>query len=230
MSRFSSFSNLFGSDSRRREDRSTPYILRLDASSRHEGSHSRRLGDAAERRLRAAYPDLGIRRRDLITAPVGHISDLTIAGFYTPPQQMTRELKAATALSDELIAELKGAEIVLISAPMYNFGVPSALKAWIDQVMRINETFSFDGTGFAGLLPTKKAVLALAYGAAGYVDGGPFSGMNFFEPYLEALMKFMGIPEVSAFRVEGTTGDAAAIEAAHRQAEEALSAVLESAA
>ena len=129
-----------------------PYLLRIDASSRDEGSHSRRLADAVEARFRAQYPTHDVRCRNLASDRMPHISITTIAGFWTPPAGMTPEIEEATATSDKLIAELKGADALLISSPMYNFGIPSALKAWVDQVVRVHQTFSFDGAVYKGLV------------------------------------------------------------------------------
>ena len=184
------------------------YILRLDSSPRLENSHSRHLADQIEKHLLALNPALAVKTRDLSSSELPHIADETISGFYALPEDITFEQKAATALSDSLIAELKGADTLLISAPMYNFSVPSSLKAWIDQIVRINETFAFDGAAFEGLVPVKRAVLALAYGANGYAPDGDFAAMNFLEPYLLSLMGFLGISETKLLRIEGTTGDA----------------------
>ncbi len=183
-----------------------PTLLRLDSSPREAGSHSRAIADLVEQHLQSITPDLVIKRRDLSITTPASIANETIAGFYTPPEAMTPSLKAATAMSDELINELKSADTLLISAPMYNFSVPSSLKAWIDQIVRINETFSFDGSSFGGLVPVKRAVLALAYGAQGYTEGGELTAMNFFEPYLISLLTFLGIENIQVFRLEGTSG------------------------
>ena len=189
-----------------------PYILRLDASARHNESHSRRLADMVEKHLLTHNSDLAVRRRDLSQDSLPHIENETIAGFYTPDEGMTPKLKKATALSDDLIGELIEADTLLISTPMYNFSLPSSLKAWIDQISRIGKTFSYDGSGFEGLVPAKRAILVFSYGASGYTDGGAMAAMNFLEPYLVSLMKFLGIQDVKVLRIEGTTGDAAAIE------------------
>lgn len=183
------------------------YILRLDTSPRHANSESRSLADKIEQHLMSLKPSLGVKARDLSSSGLPHIANDTIAGFYSAPGDMTEGLIKATALSDELIAELKDADTLLISAPMYNFGVPSSLKAWIDQIVRINATFSFDGANFEGLVPVNRAVLALAYGANGYAPGGDFAAMNFLEPYLVSLMGFLGIGDTRVIRIQGTTGD-----------------------
>ncbi|WP_246047539.1 NAD(P)H-dependent oxidoreductase [Hankyongella ginsenosidimutans] len=88
--------------------------------------------------------------------------------------------KQATMLSDELIAEIEAADDILITVPMYNFGVPSALKAWIDQIVRVGRTFSFDGQNFGGLVTGKRAFIVIAYGAAGYA--GDFKPADFVAP------------------------------------------------
>jgi FMN-dependent NADH-azoreductase len=181
-------------------------LLRIDASSRHEGSHSRAVADDIIAALRASHPGLAVTTRDLALSPVEHIRTATIAGFYTPTESMTAELKDAVALSDAIISEVEAADVILVATPMYNFSIPSALKAWIDQLMRINKTFSYDGKSFGGLLSGKKAYVAVAYGAGGYVGNGPFASADFVTPYLRFLLGFMGISDVTFIPVETTTG------------------------
>ena len=186
------------------------YLLRLDSSPRGADSYSRRLGDAVEARAVAAHGLDTVRRRDLDKLNLPHISQTTIEGFYTPPEAMTPALRDATRLSDDLISELKGAGAILVTAPIYNFGAPSSLKAWIDQIVRIGHTFGYDGTNFEGLVPVSNAYLALAYGSAGYGEGEPMRAMNHLEPYLTSLLQFLGVASVQTFMVQGTTGDNAA--------------------
>jgi FMN-dependent NADH-azoreductase len=181
-------------------------LLRIDASSRTEGSHSREIADQIVEALRTVHPLVSITSRDLAADPLEHIRNTTIAGFYTADDHMTAELRDATALSDTIIAEVEEADAILIATPMYNFSVPSALKAWIDQLMRINKTFAYDGKSFTGLLGGKKAYVAVAYGAGGYVANGPFAAADFVTPYLRFLLGFMGIGDVTFISVEATTG------------------------
>ena len=183
---------------------STPTLLRIDASARHEGSTSRLLADDVERAWLQRHPQGTVVRRDLAQSPVPHIESLTIEGYYTAPEAMTPALRQATALSDQLIAELKGADLVLIATPIYNFSVPSALKAWIDHVVRIGHTFAFDGQQFTGLVTRPHAVLALAYGADGYQ--GPLMAMDHLKPYLSQLLGFLGLQSVATVSAEATTG------------------------
>ena len=184
-------------------------FLRIDASSRFSGSHSRDLGDYFETEWVKKNSGARILRRDLVANPIPHIVDKTIAGFYTPPEQVTDEIQKALALSDELISEIKSADVILLTVPMYNFSIPSALKAWIDHIVRIGHTFSFDGKNFSGLVTGKEIYVTAAYGAGGYVNSGPFSAMNFLESYLKAIFGFLGFSDVRFFAVESTTIDPA---------------------
>lgn len=193
-------------------------ILRIDSSSRVTGSQSRQLGDHFESKWKAARPSGLIVRRDLVKEPIEQIRQDTITGFYTPADAFTSELRDATALSDKLIGEVQAADTLLITSPIYNFGVPAALKAWIDQVVRIGHTFSYDGTSFGGLAKPDTAVVCAAYGASGYEDEGPFRAANFLEPYLDFLLKFLGIPTVHFITVQATTADTATVEAGMAQA------------
>lgn len=186
-------------------------LLRIDSSSRITTSHSRALGDYFEKTWCARNPNDRVVRRDLVSKPIPHIVDQTILGYYTPAEQLTPELRAATALSDRLITELQSADVLLLTVPMYNFSIPSALKAWIDQIVRIGHTFSYDGQNFTGLVSVKRAYVLCAYGAGGYTDGGPFSAFNFLEPYLKSLLGFLGILEVQFFAVQATTADPATV-------------------
>lgn len=201
-------------------------ILRIDASSRSDGSHSRRLGDKIERELTARNPDARIVRRELGAAPIEHIRAATITGYYTPPEAMTAELRAATALSDKIIGEIKEADTIVIATPMYNFSIPSALKAWIDQLVRVGHTFAYDGSTFTGLLQDKTVVVAIAYGAGGYTHGGAFAVADFVQPYLRFLFNFLGIQDVRFVAIEWTTGDAKTIEEEMRRAEAEIGSVL----
>jgi FMN-dependent NADH-azoreductase len=189
------------------------YLLRIDSSSRHEGSISRTLGDAFVKAWQSAHPGSVITARDVVAQPLPHISHATIGGFFTPPDQLTADLKAATALSDELVGEIKAANDLLITVPMYNFSIPSSLKAWVDQIVRIRETFAFDGSSFAGLLQGKTAHVAVAYGASGYINGGSFADANFVEPYLRFILSFIGFSQVHFYSVESTSTNADAAQA-----------------
>ena len=206
-------------------------ILRIDSSSRPaasgagaEGSYSRELADRLVEHLRAAHPEAEVAVRDLVTNPVPHILNETIAGYYTPPEAMTDALRGATALSDELIAEVKEADAIVLSAPIYNFSIPSALKAWIDQVVRIGHSFAFEDGQFRGLVADKPVFVALSYGAGGYGEGGPLHAYDHMRPYLQMVLNFIGLRSVETFTIEATTADAATIADARSRAMSAIDA------
>ena len=184
-------------------------LLRIDSSSRFDGSWSRRIGDAVAAKLAPT----NTLTRDLVEKPVPHISVETIGAFFSDPAAYGDAEKAATAVSDELLAEIAAADDILITVPMYNFGIPSALKAWVDQVVRIGRTFSFDGQSFTGLVTGKRAFIVIAYGAGGY--DADFKVADFVEPYLVFVLNFLGITDVTVIPVEGTnTGGGEASELA----------------
>jgi FMN-dependent NADH-azoreductase len=186
-------------------------LLRIDASARRQGSHSRGIADLFQKTWCDAHPNSEIILRDLARNPVSHIEEATITGFYTPAEQFTAELKASTAMSDILIQELQKTDILLLSTPMYNFTLPSALKAWIDQIVRIGHTFSFSpAQGFSGLLSGKRAVVITATGAAFSQES--MRPMDFLTPYLKSLLGFLGFKQVDVITVEGTTIDAVAFD------------------
>ena len=181
-------------------------LLRIDSSARAEGSRSRQLGDALEARWLARTPGAGVVRRDLAADPVPHIGPTTIGGFFTPADQRTDAMREAIALSDRLISELEAADALLITTPMYNFGPPSALKAWIDHVVRIHRTVAYDGQTFRGLVTGKPAFVAIAYGAASYKPGGQLAPLDFLKPYLDQLLRFIGFTQVEIIAAEATNG------------------------
>ena len=134
------------------------------------------------------------------------IEELTISGFYTPQEEFSEALYKATSLSDELIAELREADMLLISTPRYNFSVPAVLKAWIDQIVRIGVTFAVDeDKGLVDLLEGETAIVAMASGAV--FSGTDIESMNHLQPYLKAILGFLGFSEINFVAVEGTTMD-----------------------
>jgi FMN-dependent NADH-azoreductase len=186
-------------------------LLRIDSSSRHDGSWSRRLGDDLVAHLAPARTIA----RDLAETPLPHIGLATVGAFFSDPAAYGPAERRATSLSDELIAEIEAADDILITAPMYNFGVPSALKAWIDQIVRIGRTFSFDGQAFGGLLKGKRAFLVVAYGAEGYAADA--RAADFVAPYLAFVLNFIGVADVVVIPVEGVNmGRGEAAQAAAR--------------
>lgn len=181
-------------------------LLRIDASSRIIGSHSGALADLVESNWKLANPEGKVIYRNLSKFQIPHIENSTIEGFFTPVENRSELLKKSLVLSDTLISELKNATEVLISSPLYNFNIPSCLKAYIDQVSRIGHTFIINNDGsFQGLLGNKPAHLALVKG--GNYRGTPHESLDFQGPYLKVILAHMGINVANIFSLEGTTSD-----------------------
>ncbi len=141
----------------------TNKILRIDASMRHAGSVTRALTDRLVARLRAVSPGSAVTRRDL-AAGVPVVDEAWIGANFTDPAERDDAQRAALAESDELVAELKAADTLVIGLPIYNFGVPAAFKAWIDMIARARETFRYTETGPEGLMTGKRALVVVASG------------------------------------------------------------------
>lgn len=176
-----------------------PTLLRIDCSPRLRQSHSRQLADLIESRWKVLYPTARVIYRDLAKRPVPHLNNEAIAGFQSHPENMTDELKSATAISDELICELKNASEIIISSPLYNLSTPSVLKAYIDQIVRSEHTFSVRNDGsYQGLLTDRKVHLALAMGASSN------SVPDFQQSYLKAILSMIGLEVENVFSLEDT--------------------------
>jgi FMN-dependent NADH-azoreductase len=173
--------------------------LIINSSANGDASISNKLSTELQERLKTVYPDIAIKTRDIGSDPVPHLVPETVAGIRAEPRTQTEQ--QAQALSDELIAELQEADLIVIGAPMYNFGIPSTLKSWFDHVLRARVTFRFTDAGPEGLLKGKKAIVIES--RAGVYSEGPASAMDSQEPHLRTMLGFMGITEVVFVRVEG---------------------------
>lgn len=173
-------------------------VLVINSSAGREGSVSRILVEEAVARLQEASPLATIVRRDLGETPVPHLTVATLDGVRGTPS--TDAERAARALSDELLAELRAADTIVIGAPMYNFGVTTALRSWFDYVLRAGETFSYSAAGPKGLLTGKRAIVIESRG--GLYSEGPASAIDFQEPYLRHLLGFMGVTDVTFVHAE----------------------------
>jgi len=190
-------------------------LLRIDASSRIEHSDSRKIADQFQQRWQENHPEGSVTIRDIIQQPIPHIHQKTIEGFYTPTAALTDELRTAIQLSDELIAELKTTDILLISTPMYNFSIPSALKAWIDHIVRIHDTFGVNEEGgFYGKVEGVKAYIITSAGAV--YASEDMKVFNFLQPYLQTVLGLIGITDSTFLPIEGTTMDENAFEDSKR--------------
>jgi len=173
-------------------------ILQINSSARPGQSQSSRLADGIVERLRHADPDATLVVRDLGRAPHPALDEAALGALFTPAAQRTPEQAARVALDDALIAELKAADVVVLGVPMYNFGVPTQLKNWIDAVARAGVTFRYTDKGPEGLVTGKKVYVALTRG--GLYRNTPADTQV---PYLQAFLGFIGMTDVQFIYAEG---------------------------
>ncbi|HEX4798436.1 MAG TPA: FMN-dependent NADH-azoreductase [Burkholderiales bacterium] len=176
-------------------------ILFVASSSRGQQSYSYQFATHIVDDLKARHPGAKVVVRDLAKQPLPHVDEAFVNGRALPPEQRGPSEAKAFALSDVLLAELEAADVVVFAVPMYNFGVPSSLKAWIDHVVRPGRAFYYTEKGPQGLLNGKKAVVVVARG--GIYSEGPAQQLDFQESYLRAVLGFIGITNVHVVRVEG---------------------------
>jgi FMN-dependent NADH-azoreductase len=177
-------------------------ILNIVSSVKGEDSFSIKLSNAVIEKLLSVYPGSSINTHDLTKNPFPHLEESHFTAFYTPEELRTEEHKEAIQNSDQAIKELMEADIIVIGVPLYNFGIPSTLKAWIDHIVRAGVTFSYANGFPEGLVVNKDVYLAIASG--GIYSDGPMKGYDFTEPYLRTVLGFIGMRDITTFRVEGT--------------------------
>lgn len=176
-------------------------ILHIDSSILGGASVSRQLSADVVAKLRAGNPGAEVTYRDIGTATLPHLSGAMLAAAQGP-QGVGDQLAADLKTSGEVLAEFLGAEAIVIGAPMYNFGISSQLKAWIDRIAIAGKTFRYTEKGPEGLAGGKKVVIALSRG--GFY--GPESGMNAFEhqeSHLKAVFTFLGVTDITFVLAEG---------------------------
>lgn len=170
-------------------------VLVLTCSPRGERSVSRALTTRFAQEWARHHPQDTIRLRDLGLHPVPHVSEMWIVGASAGADSQTAASREAIAISDTLIKEFLAADRYVIGVPMYNFNIPSTLKAWIDQIVRAGRTFAVGPTGYEGLVKGKKALFITTSGG-NYTAGTPMAALNFLEPYLRAIFGFIGVTDV----------------------------------
>jgi FMN-dependent NADH-azoreductase len=176
-------------------------ILHVISSPRKEASFSIKLGNEIIERLLRKHPGSTVATHNLTETPFPHMEEVHLHSFFTEPGLRTPELVEAVKHSDEAIQELMDADIIVIGVPMYNFSIHSTLKAWLDHVMRAGVTFKYSEAGVEGLLKNKKVYLAVSSG--GIYSDGPMQSFDFTAPYLLKVLNFIGITDVTTYRVEG---------------------------
>ncbi|TDQ08062.1 FMN-dependent NADH-azoreductase [Pedobacter metabolipauper] len=176
-------------------------ILHLISSPRGDESFSIKLANAIIAKLQDQYPNSSVEVANLIESNVPHLDTAHLRSFFTPQEQLTAEDQDAIRYSDGAISQLMAADIIVIGAPLYNFGIHSSLKAWIDHIARAGKTFSYNEQGVQGLVNGKKVYIAMSSGAV--YSEGPYQPYDFVSTYLKAMLGFIGMTDITLFRVEG---------------------------
>ncbi|GAB3637058.1 FMN-dependent NADH-azoreductase [Hymenobacter arcticus] len=176
-------------------------ILNVISSPRKGASASIQLADGIIDKLQAANPGSNVVVRDLATNPFPHLEEAKLNALFTPAESRTPEQHAAAKHSDDAIQEIMDADVIVIGAPLYNFGIPSTLKAWVDHIARAGITFKYVDGAPKGLVTGKKVYVAMASG--GIYSEGPSAGYDFVAPYLKAVLGFLGMTDVTVARAEG---------------------------
>ncbi len=194
-------------------------ILQLNSAARSQGANSTLLANELTAKLQDANPGAKVVVRNLLADPLPHLDDAILGAFFTPAEQRTPEQAAIHARSQALIDELLAADIIVIGAPMYNFGVSTQLKAYFDWIARAGITFRYTANGPEGLVKGKKAFVVTARG--GKYQGTPNDTQT---PYLKSFLGFIGITDVSFIYAEGLNMGPDAATAALAGAREAIAA------
>lgn len=176
-------------------------ILNIVSSAKGDASFSIKLADTIIEQLKAAYPDSEVHTHDLTKNLFPHLEETHLQAFNTPAETRTPAQQEAVKHSDEAIKEITDSDIIVIGVPLYNFSIPSTLKAWVDHIVRAGVTFSYATGVPEGLLKNKTVYLAIASG--GIYSEGPMKAFDFTEPYLRFILGFIGLTDVTTFRVEG---------------------------
>ena len=178
-------------------------LLKLDSSPMGERSISRKLTTKFAESWLKTHPGGKVVERDLTTMNLPVVDAFWAGAVHTPEASRTAAQVQALAVSDSLINDLEQADEYVFGVPTHNFSIPSTLKLWIDQIVRAGKTFSYGATGPKGLLTDKKATLLLASGGE-YGKGSAMASFDFVTPYLQTVLGFIGITDVTIIAASGT--------------------------
>ncbi|WP_254412655.1 FMN-dependent NADH-azoreductase [Dyadobacter diqingensis] len=186
-------------------------VLVINSSARMLNSQSRKLTEIFVEHWKSIHVNPVIRFRELGNADVPHINQGWIAAAFKPEAARSEQEIQALKTSDVYISELREADVIVIAAPMYNWSVPSALKAYIDQILRVNETWKINPANqqnpYIGLLENKTLLLLLTRGAQGYEKGEYNEHMNFQSTYLKTVFNIIGVSDIHVIAVNGASFD-----------------------
>jgi FMN-dependent NADH-azoreductase len=181
-------------------------LLFVTSSLFSDASQSRLIGAEFVAAWREAHPGTTVVERVLSADSIPHLTQTTLAAAVTPAAARSEDQQAAAAFADALIEELEAADVIVIAAPMYNFTISSTLKAWLDHIIRAGRTFRYTANGPEGLVLNKKVFVMTARGGI-YRAGSPTAALDFQEPYLRAILGFVGMTDVTFVHAEGLKRD-----------------------
>ncbi|MEJ2905364.1 FMN-dependent NADH-azoreductase [Pedobacter panaciterrae] len=177
------------------------HILHLKSSIQGATSYSIKLGHAIVEEIQEKYPGSIVEELNLVDIEIPHLKPEVLRAFFIPSDELTKEEKESILLSDHLVKQLFAADIIVIGAPLINFTIHSALKAWIDHITRAGITFGYGENGPIGKVTGKKVYVAMSSG--GVYSEGPGKANDFVAPYLKAFLGFLGMTDLTVFRAEG---------------------------
>lgn len=183
-------------------------LLHIDSSILGAQSATRELGAAVVANWRREHPGGDVIHRDLAEQPLGHLTGALFAARTQPAGQAGADFRLELETSKRVLDEFLGADVIVIGAPMYNFSIPSQLKAWIDRIAVAGKTFRYTANGPEGLAIGKKVIIVSARGGM-YGDGSAAAALDFQENYLRGLFGFLGVKDVEFVRAEGLSHGAA---------------------
>lgn len=174
-------------------------LLHIDSSIFGQASVSRELSASIVNKFKTEYPDIEIFRLDVAETPLGHLTAANLPDLATMNNEL---LKADLLAGQNALQDFLAADVIVIGAPMYNFGIPSQLKAWIDRLAVAGVTFKYDTNGPVGLCTGKKVLITSSRGGV-FSEGSPIAFLDHQEAYLKAFFSFLGITDVTIIRAEG---------------------------
>ncbi len=175
-------------------------LLHIDSSILGQASVSREISAAIVKTLSDQHPGLTVVSHDLAAQPIAHLSGAYLAG-QSADVKHDQALQEDLALGGKALAEFLDADIVVIGAPMYNFAVPSQLKAWVDRILVAGKTFRYTAAGAEGLVHGKRVIVAISRG--GQYEGTPAQALDHQETWLRAVFGFIGLKDIEVIRAEG---------------------------
>lgn len=199
-------------------------ILLVTSSLFGDQSKSAQLASDFVAAWRGTHPGTIVAERALTPDSIPHLSLGALGALMTPAEQRTAEQRASVEFADGLIEELEAADTIVLAVPMYNFSIPSTLKAWIDHVARAGRTFRYTAAGPEGLLKGKKVFVVTGRGGV-YSGDSPAKVFDFQEPYLRSVLGFLGLADVTFIHVEGLKVSPEAAEQGVARARQLIAAI-----